>query len=392
MCSSRTPDLVAVSLPSTELAEALVALWTEGDAALPLDPELPRSERFRVLGEMRPARLITSSGTARLPGGQPVEPGIALVVLTSGTTGRPRGVELTHDALKAAAVAGARRLELTGRDRWLCCLPLHHIAGLQVLIRSLLMGTTPVIHDRFNSEAIARTEDANLISLVPTMLLRLLDAGADLARFKRVLVGGAAAAPGLVARARDAGATVVQTYGMTETCGGVVYDGLPLDGVDISIAAGGVIEIGGPVVMRGYRNLPSLSASVLAGGRFHTSDIGVLDADGRVRVLGRADDVIVTGGEKVVPAEVASILCHHPDVLEAEVIGIDDEVWGRRVVAVVVAVTGTAPTLEELRAHVLERAAPAAAPRELVLVERLPRLPSGKVDRAGLGRLLNASR
>ncbi len=392
MCSSRTPDLVALSLPSTPLAERLEAVWAEGDAALPLDPNLPEAALARLLDELRPARLITSTGEAALRGGQLVDPGTAIVVLTSGTSGQPRGVELTHAALKAAAAAGASRLELSGEDRWLCCLPLHHIGGLQVLLRSRLVGSAPVIHDRFDSQAIARQEDANLISLVPTMLLRLLDAGVDLTRFKRVLLGGAAAGPGLVERAQAQGVTVVRTYGMTETCGGVVYDGVPLDGVRVSITADDLIALGGPVLMRAYRNQPELTASVLRDGWLHTSDVGTIDADGRLQVLGRADEMIITGGKKVAPQEVAAILADHPDLEEVAVFGVADDEWGERVVAAVVPAARVHPTLEQLRAHVSRHIESFKAPREIITVDALPRLPSGKLDRAALLRFRNASR
>jgi O-succinylbenzoic acid--CoA ligase len=374
------------------LADALVEVWDEGNAALPLDPDLPPAALAETLKELRPARLVTSSGAARLPGGPPVEAGTALVVRTSGSTGRPRGVELTHDALEAAAAAGARRLEVTSEDRWLCCLPLHHIGGLQVLLRSRLTRAAPVIHDRFDPEGIARQEDANLVSLVPTMLVRLLDAGVDLTRFKRVVVGGAAAAPQVVERARAEGVAVVQTYGMTETCGGVVYDAVPLDGVDVAVGADGAIALRGPVIMRGYRNQPGLTSSVLKDGWFHTSDVGALDHKGRLTVYGRADEMIVTGGRKVAPQEVAAVLSGHPGIQEAAVFAVDDPVWGQRVVAAVVPAPGAAPEPEELRAHVSRQIEGFKAPREVILVEALPRLPSGKLDRAGVLRFMGSSR
>jgi o-succinylbenzoate---CoA ligase len=387
VCPSRPPNLVALQLPPRELASAVRQVWQEGDAALPLDPALAPGALTGILHEMRPARLISSARDVELIEGRPIEPGTALVVLTSGTTGRPRGVELTHEALKAAGAAGLRRLGVSGEDRWLSCLPLHHIGGLQVLVRSALMGSVPVMHDRFDPAAIARAEGVNLISLVPTMLLRLLDAGVELARFKSILLGGGAGAPSLIDRARAVGAKVVQTYGMTETCGGVVYEGVPLDGVLLSISPEGLIALGGPVLMRGYRNRTDLTSSVLRDGWFHTADVGHLDGGGRLVVLGRVDEMIITGGKKVAPGQVAAILSGHPEVKEAAVFGIPDDVWGERVVAAVVPSSGASPTLGQLRAHVASRTDAFQAPREVIMVAALPRLPSGKVDRAALARL-----
>ena len=385
------PGLVALSLRARELGRALLEVWDGGDAALPLDPMLPQAELARVLDDLRPARLVSSQGVQDVGGALPVLPGTALVVLTSGTTGRPRGVELSHEALRSAGIAGARRLKLTAEDRWLCCLPLHHIGGLQVVLRSWLLGTAPVIHERFDPAAIDRERDANLIAVVPTMLRRLLDAGADLGRFKAIVVGGAAATPDLINRAAAAGASVVQTYGMTETCGGVVYDGVPLDGVEIAIAEDCRIEVGGPVLMTGYRNDPEATSSVLRGGRLHTSDIGELDSTGRLRVLGRADDIFITGGHYVAPIEVVSVLLEHPGVGDAAVFGVEDEQWGQRVVAAVVPSGSITPTLPELRAHVAERAAAFKAPHQLIVVEKLPRMSSGKINRVALLRLATAS-
>lgn len=367
-------------------------MWAAGDAALPLDPNLTEAGRARLLDKLRPAHLITRAGEAALSDGQPVAPGTALVALTSGTTGVPRGVELTHDALNAAAEAGASRLEASSEDRWLCCLPLHHIGGLQVLLRSFLRGSAPVIHDRFDPEAIAHEQDVNLISLVPTMLLRLLAADVDLTRFKCVLVGGAAAAPGLIGRAMSGGGTVIQSYGMTETCGGVVYDGVPLEGVEVAIQRGDVIALGGPVLMRGYRNQPGLTDSVLRGGWFLTSDVGTIDREGRLQVLGRADEMIVTGGKKVSPQEVIAVLIEHPEIEDAAVFGVPDDEWGERVVVAVVPVHPASPTLEDLRAHVSRHIEAFKAPRESITIDALPRLHSGKVDKAALLRYLNASR
>jgi len=307
-----------------------------------------------------------------------VEPGTALVVPTSGTTGSPKGVVLTHDNLSASALATVTRLELGEGDRWLCCVPPSHIAGLMVLVRARLTGAEAVLHPRFDPAAIAGEDSTNVVSLVPTMLRRLLQAGVDVARFRWILLGGGAVPAALVAAATDAGARVVATYGMTETCGGVVYDGVPLPGVRVAIGEDGSIALAGPMVMRGYRLRPDATAAVLRDGWFQTSDAGELDPSGRLRVLGRSDDLIITGGQKVLPVEVAGLLMEHPDVADAAVAGRPDDQWGQAVAAVVVPAPGSMPTLAALRAFVAERLAPYKAPRYLVIVEELPRGPTGK--------------
>jgi O-succinylbenzoic acid--CoA ligase len=182
----------------------------------------------------------------------------------------------------------------------------------------------------------------------------------------------------LVAAATQAGARVVVTYGMTETCGGVVYDGVPLPGVRVATAGDGSIALAGPMVMRGYRLRPDDTAAVLRDGWFHTSDAGELDPSGRLRVLGRRDALIITGGQKVLPVEVASLLMEHPAVADAAVAGRPDDEWGQAVAAVVVPAPGAMPTLADLRTFVAGRLAPYKAPRYLVIVPELPRGPTGK--------------
>jgi o-succinylbenzoate---CoA ligase len=373
-------DLVALRWPpGPGMAEQLERLWDEGAGVLPLRWDLPEPERRRILDLARPAALVEPGGTTRLDGARPT--GAALCLATAGSTGPPKLVELSRAALETSARLTSERLGSLGA-RWLCCLPLDHVAGVMTIVRSRLYGAEPVVLPRFDPAEIAAAP-ADAISVVPVMLERLLDAGVDLGRLKWVLLGGAAVRPELLDRARASGANVVRTYGMTETCGGVVYDGTPLDDVDVRIGVDGVVRLRTPTIMDGYRGDPAATAAAFEDGWFVTSDLGEWDGE-RLRVHGRADEVIVTGGENVSPEEVEALLASHPDVAEVAVAGADDPEWGRRVVAYVVPAPGAAPALEDLRAHVTARAAPYKAPRQVVLVDALPRLPSGKVARASL--------
>lgn len=319
---------------------------------------------------------------------------VALVVRTSGSTGVPRGVMLSSSALRASASATADRL--AGPGRWLLALPADHIAGLQVLIRSVLAGTEPTVlgpghfrADRFaETVASAAGEGPWYTSLVPTQLVRLLDdptGTAALRRFDAVLVGGAAAAGTLLDRARDAGVAVVTTYGMSETCGGCVYDGRPLDGVDVRVDGTGRVWLAGPVLATGYRGRPDLDDEAFAvdddGRRWlRTGDVGRV-VDGVLTVTGRADDVLVTGGVNVPPGPVEELLVGMPGIREACVVGVPDEEWGQVVVAVLVVGPDGPPSLDDVRRHVADRLGVAAAPRRLVVVPALPLRGPGKPDR-----------
>ncbi len=382
--------LIALRLEGERLADAIARAWGSGDAVLPLPPALPGEALRRLMVEMRPAELISEESRLTLPDPEPVGEGAAAVVLTSGSTGAPKGVELTHAALRASAEMVAARLGAEPADRWLLCVPMHHIAGLGILARSALIAARPVIHPGFSVSGVAGERRANLVSLVPTMLARLLDAGVDLSRWRRILVGGGALRPDLLVRALAAGAPVVATYGMTETCGGCVLDGRPLEGVEVTLGRGGAISIGGPMLMRGYRGRPELTARRLRDGRLHTADIGRWDEGGRLEVLGRSDDVIVTGGEKVWPAAVAARLAEHPRLADAEVVGEPDPKWGERVVALVVPHDPDAPpTLEELRAWVAARLERYNAP---MAIEILPNPPEVDQGRAGAPTIRDRSR
>ncbi|RYU14887.1 o-succinylbenzoate--CoA ligase [Nocardioides iriomotensis] len=309
-----------------------------------------------------------------------------LVVATSGSTGEPKRVVLSRGALRASADATSARLG--GPGQWLLNLPPSYVAGLQVLFRSVRAGTTPVVQDgTFADAATAMTGERRYVSLVPTQLHRMLDDEentAALRTFSTVLVGGAAVPPALRERAADAGVRVVATYGMSETCGGCVYDGVPLDGVAVALSAEGRVRLTGPVLFDGYEGRDDLTAEVMRDGWFVTSDAGRLDEDGRLQVLGRVDDVLLSGGVNVPAPAVAARLREHPAVRDAEVVGVPDDEWGQRVVALVVLDEGRDLDLDAARDWVAAVHPRSWAPRGLRQVDAIPLLHNGKVDRLAL--------
>lgn len=305
-----------------------------------------------------------------------------LVIETSGSTGEPKRVVLPRKAMRASASATADRLG--GPGQWLLNLPATYVAGLQVLFRSVLAGTEPVVQQgTFVEAACAMTGERRYVSLVPTQLHRMLQDPAErdaLKAFDAVLVGGAAVPADVRARAADVGVPVVATYGMSETCGGCVYDGHPLDGVAVAIGPQGRIRISGPVLFGGYDGRADLTAEVLRDGWFHTQDLGRLDEDGRLQVLGRVDEVVLSGGVNVPGPAVAARLREHPAVSAAEVVGVADDEWGQRVVACVVGDL----SLEEVRDWVASAHPRSWAPRQVLRLEAIPLLSNGKVDRRRL--------
>ncbi len=352
-------------------------------------------------------RAMLAGGQAVAPVGTgqevpPGDPGPGQVVLgTSGSSGVRKWVQLSAAALSASARATHARLG--GPGRWLLALPAEHIAGLQVLVRAALADHQPAVLDMrggfdpaaFNTAAqrLAGEPGRRYTALVPTQLARMLDTDpAPLAGFDAVLLGGAAAPQRLLRRSRAAGAPVVTTYGMTETAGGCVYDGWPLAGVQLRLAGtSGEVELGGPMLASGYLDAPDETAEAFREGWFRTCDIGRFDPQGRLQVLGRADDVIVTGGLNVAPAEVEAILTGLPGVAAACVVGLPDPEWGERVTAVVTpADPSRPPDPGALRVAAQRLLTGAQVPKEIILFDALPLHGVGKPDRKAIQSMLAA--
>jgi O-succinylbenzoic acid--CoA ligase len=327
--------------------------------------------------------------------GEEIDDDIALVVTTSGTTGAPKGAMLTAAALTASAAATHDRLG--GPGRWLLALPPHHIAGVQVLVRSLLAGSVPVELDVSAGFDVTELPSAvrelgsgrRYTALVAAQLVKALTdraATAALAEVDAVLIGGGPAPRPMLEAAASAGITVVRTYGMSETAGGCVYDGIPLDGVRLRLEGDGRIVIGGATLAKGYRNRPDPDPFAEPGW-FRTDDIGAVDNSGVLTVRGRADEAISTGGLTVLPQPVEAALRSHPAVADCAVFGVADDRLGQRVVAAVVVADGyEQPALDTLRAHVTQTLDVTAAPRELHILDTLPMRGIGKVDRQALTR------
>jgi O-succinylbenzoic acid--CoA ligase len=390
---------VAIALPpSLAFAQALHACLLLGAVAVPVDLRLSAEERTRIEAG---ASVIIREPLEGVPSGEMAAPthdldATALIVHTSGTTAAPRPVRLTYGNLLWSALGSGVALGIDPGERWLCALPLSHVGGLSILMRSAIYATTAIVHERFETDrvlAALRDEEVTLVSLVATTLARLLDAGLERPPALRCALTGGGPVPGaLVARAIKAGVPVSLTYGLTETCSQVtttpIYEvretaggeapsaGPALFCTRVRIAGDGEILVSGPTVA------PSAE---LSDGWLATGDLGALDERGRLRVLGRKADTIVSGGENVAPAEVEAVLEAHPDVLEAAVLGRDDEQWGEAVAAIVVARPGRRLEEHALREHCARGLAPFKVPKSFTITgERLPRTASGKLLRREL--------
>ena len=361
------------------------ALNGQGPAILPL-PAGPTEVREQLLAFAEPDRALAYDD-------------IALLVPTSGSAGPPKVTLLSRTAVMASVQATHEALG--GPGRWLLMMPTTHIAGLQVLARSIVSGFPPAVvelADGFQTrrlvEAAGRLLDAagtepRYTALVPTQLYRVLESGRDavsaLMALDAVLLGGAAPPPRLVERAHAAGIPLVQSYGMTETCGGCFYDGLPLAGGRVTFGDDARIQLSGPMMFSGYRGDPELTSRTLNDGTFLTSDFGHLDEQRRLVIDGRLDYAIISGGVNVSCTAVEQALIQHPAIRDVAVVGVPDEEWGERVVAV--AVVAEALTLETLRAFGQNQLEASALPRQLITVGELPLLPTGKLDRIAAKRI-----
>jgi o-succinylbenzoate---CoA ligase len=398
----RPGDRVALTLPSEQLVVALHGCLLVGAVAVPIDLRLRESERApRLAG----AALVLEEPISGPPVPSPEPPApagdaTATLMFTSGTTAGPKPVALSYDNWLWNAIGSSLALGLDPAEKWLCPMPLAHVGGLSIQIRSAIYGTTVLLHERFDTErALAALMDPDervtLVSLVPTMLSRLLDAGLrEPPTLRRALLGGGPIAPALLRRAAAAGVDVAPSYGMTEACSQIATDGFPLLGVELRIAGAppavpqgagrvaGAEPVVGEVLVRGR----TVAAGALGpDGWLHTGDLGAFDEDGRLVIVGRKADTIVTGGENVAPVEVETVLVEHPAVADAAVFGRPDVEWGEAVVAHVVLVDGAAVDAEELRAHCASRLAPFKVPKSFAVVESLPRGPTGKLLRRELG-------
>jgi O-succinylbenzoic acid--CoA ligase len=378
----RPGDRVALALPSEGLVVALHGCLLIGAVAVPIDLRLRAAERAPRLAGTALVLEELVSGAPPPQGPAPVRgDATATLMFTSGTTAGPKPVALSYDNWLWNALGSAVALGLDPDERWLCPMPLAHVGGLSIQLRSAIYATTVLLHERFDVDAaLAALMDpvarVTLVSLVPTMLARLLDAGLrEPPTLRRALLGGGPIAPSLLARAAEAGVAVAPSYGMTEACSQIATDGYPLLRTELRIASDGEVLVRGPTVAAG---------SLAPDGWLHTGDLGALDARGRLTIAGRRGDMIISGGENVSPVEIESVLLEHPAVADAAVFARADAEWGEAVIASVVLGPGASAAPEELRAHCARRLAPFKVPKRIELVGRLPRGATGKLLRREL--------
>jgi o-succinylbenzoate---CoA ligase len=392
----RRESTVALTMGAGREQVVLVhALMKLGAVLLPLNPAMTEGERAGLISLEEPAvdlgdpgQLTQTEADMPLLGEHDMDD-IACRVLTSGSTGAPHPIGLTYGNFLWSAVGSGFNIGVQPEDRWLCCLPLSHVSGLGIVMRSVIYGTTAVLHDGFDVDRVAAAlaeERISVVSLVATMLTRLLEADADLSGPRAILIGGGPVPQGPLEEAIDRGATVVQTYGLTEACSQVTTlapdearrklgsAGRPLLTTHMRIQDGEIL-VQGPTVAPGLAD---------ADGWLHTGDLGRIDEEGFLYVEDRIDDMIVTGGENVVPAEVEEVLLRHPEVADAAVVGREDPEWQQAVTAIVVLADGSAATPDELRRHCAETLAGFKVPKRVELAAALPRTPSGKLMRRAL--------
>lgn len=341
-----------------------------------LDPQSAREHLLDALGGGPSIALVDNARSAELVEAlSSVSPECSLVVLTSGSTGSPKAVALSTPALVSSATSSLARLGARSGASWSLLLPLHHVAGIQVLLRAIVNGGSVMTID----------DEVEFTAIVPTQLQRALHGDdrllAHLRGCEAVLVGGAALAAPLHDAAVDAGIRVVTTYGMTETAGGCIYDGTPLDGVRVRVEQDGHLSLHGPMVALGYLNDDEANSEAFSDGWYRTSDLGTV-ADEKVHVIGRSDAVINSGGEKISLSAVEEALRGHPMVIDAIASGAPDATWGERLVVGVVASGGV--TLADLRDHVTNSLGRIHAPRALVVLHKIPVTALGKPDRPRL--------
>ncbi|MDQ2700167.1 MAG: o-succinylbenzoate--CoA ligase [Actinomycetota bacterium] len=392
----RRGNTVAMTMNGGRAQIVLIhALMKTGAALLPLSPKLSAEERAAAVAASKATiDLDDSSRLTQTEADMPLlgehDMGDAHCrILTSGTTGNAHAVELTYGNHLFSAMGSAFRIGVDPEDRWLCALPLSHISGLSIVMRSAISGTGMVLHDRFDVDEVGRAiqeDGVTVLSLVTTMLQRLLDADIDLSRCRAILIGGGPVPQTVMERALERGAPVIQTYGLTETCSQVTT-------LEVKEARRKVGSVGRPLLTSHLRiqdgeilvQGPTVSAAELDGdGWLHTGDRGRIDEEGFLYVEGRTDDMIITGGENVAPGEVEDVLVRHPEITDAAVVGRPDPEWQQSVTAVVVLTSGSGLDPDRIREHCAGMLASYKVPKRVEIVDELPRTASGKLQRAAL--------
>ena len=367
--AERVNELICLDMPcGEEFVERIQRAWENGDAIFPLDQRLPLPARKTVLEAIRPTRIATLNDEVTHSGEQ-VTTGDAVVVATSGTTGLPKGVVLTHDAIRASAIATSTRLDVSNNDAWFACLPVSHIGGLSVILRSLVIGTPLFTAPQFSTEAYvnAANSGATLVSLVSTAMQRV-----DASLYRIIVLGGSRPPT-------DRPANTVTTYGMTETGSGVVYDGIPLEGVEIKIIDS-IVHLRAPMLLRTYRNA---THPITSDGWFRTGDMGTFN-NGVLRIDGREGDLIISGGENVWPEQVEDVLRQHHSIDDVCVAGVPDPQWGQRVTAWVVLREDQELSTSEAREFVKNVLPAHCAPHTVITIGEIPRTNLGKPKRSEL--------